>query len=79
MQRALAKATGHFFRDKFERLDALPAGKRAYLLDVLKLLIEHSYLGKEMRRMAGHATMPASVRKLVAELGIEIPHPSAAP
>ncbi len=70
---ALHRATGHFFKDKFERLDQLPPKKREFMVSVLKLLIEHSYLGHEMREMAGHASMPESVQRMVRELGIEIP------
>ncbi len=68
---ALHRATGHFFRDKFERLDRLSPSKRKFMVTVLKLLIERSYLGDEMRAMAGHASMPEPVRRMLSELGIE--------
>jgi anaerobic magnesium-protoporphyrin IX monomethyl ester cyclase len=64
----LHRATGHFFKDKFERLDRLSPGKRAFMVRVLKLLIEESYLGKEMHRMASGAEMPEPVRRMLAEL-----------
>src|SRR5512138_2061737 len=64
----LHRATGHFFRHKFENLRALPPEKRTFMVRVLKLLIENSYLGDEMRRMAGHAQMPESVRAMLAEV-----------
>jgi anaerobic magnesium-protoporphyrin IX monomethyl ester cyclase len=70
---ALHRATGRFFRDKFERLDTLSPAKRTFMISVLKLLIERSYLGKEMRAMAGRASMPESVKKMVRELGITLP------
>jgi hypothetical protein len=35
---------------------------------VLKLLIEKSYLGQEMHRMASGAAMPESVKKMLAEI-----------
>ncbi len=73
MQRELHRATGHFFHDKFQRLGELSADKRRFMLAVLKLLIEHSYLGGEMHQMAGHASMPESVRRMMAEAGIELP------
>jgi anaerobic magnesium-protoporphyrin IX monomethyl ester cyclase len=73
MQRELHRATGEFFHDRFRRLGELSAEKRRFMLAVLKLLIEHSYLGQEMRRMAGHAQMPESVRRMMAEAGIELP------
>ncbi len=77
MRQALFKATGSFFHDKFERLDQLTPHKRNYMIDVLRLLIEHSYLGDEMKKMAGHASMPPAVRRMLAELGISIPGSSS--
>lgn len=71
MQRELHRATGDFFHDKFRRLGELSPAKRRFMVAVLKLLIENSYLGDEMRHMAGHAEMPESVRRLLAEAGIE--------
>ena len=69
MRTELLHATGHFFHDKFTRLDSLPAHKRTYLVNVLKLLIEHSYLGHDMHAMANHADMPDPVKAMLAELG----------
>jgi len=40
---------------------------------VLKLLIEHSYLGAEMKQMAGHAGMPDSVKQMLREIGMDVP------
>lgn len=72
VQRELHRATGDFFHDKFKRLGELSADKRRFMLAVLKLLIEHSYLGHEMRAMASHASMPASVKAMLEEAGIEL-------
>ncbi|WP_242344283.1 B12-binding domain-containing radical SAM protein [Anaeromyxobacter terrae] len=66
--RELHRATGHFFRHKFENLGQLSPEKRSFMVRVLKLLIENSYLGDEMRRMAQHAQMPESVRAMLGEL-----------
>jgi hypothetical protein len=41
------------------------------MVRVLKLLIENSYLGQEMHRMASGAQMPDSVRKMLADLEAE--------
>jgi anaerobic magnesium-protoporphyrin IX monomethyl ester cyclase len=64
----LHRATGHFFRHKFENLASLSPDKRSFMVRVLKLLIENSYLGDEMRRMAGHAKMPDSVKAMLADV-----------
>jgi hypothetical protein len=71
LQGELHRATGHFFRHKFENLGALSPEKRSFMVRVLKLLIENSYLGDEMRRMAGHAEMPASVKAMLGEIEAE--------
>jgi anaerobic magnesium-protoporphyrin IX monomethyl ester cyclase len=71
MQRELHRATGHFFHDKFKNLDKLSTWKRSFMVRVLKLLIEKSYLGKEMHHMAKGAEMPDSVKRMLAEIAAE--------
>jgi anaerobic magnesium-protoporphyrin IX monomethyl ester cyclase len=72
IQKELHRATGDFFHDKFKRLHELSPEKRTFMVEVLKLLIEHSYLGEEMRHMAGGAAMPEHVKKMMAEAGIDL-------
>lgn len=67
----LHRATGHFFHDKFKNLARLTPEKRSFMVRVLKLLIENSYLGREMRHMAGHGEMPESVKAMLAEVAAE--------
>ncbi len=69
VQKELHRATGHFFHDKFKNLHKLTPEKRTFMVSVLKLLIEKSYLGHEMKHMAAGAEMPESVRAMLAELG----------
>ncbi|HEU4382854.1 MAG TPA: cobalamin-dependent protein [Anaeromyxobacteraceae bacterium] len=71
LQRELHRATGHFFHDKFKKLERLTPEKRRFMVRVLKLLIEESYLGKEMHRMASGAEMPEAVRAMLAEIRAE--------
>ncbi len=71
MQAELHRATGHFFYDKFKNLSKLSPEKRSFMVRVLKLLIENSYLGSEMRHMASHAQMPESVKLMLAEIESE--------
>lgn len=71
MQSELHRATGHFFHDKFKNLAKLSPEKRAFMVKVLKLLIENSYLGKEMHHMASGGEMPESVRAMLAEIGMD--------
>ncbi len=75
IQGELHRATGHFFHDKFQRLGELSPEKRRFMVAVLKLLIERSYLGEEMRRMAAHGSMPEPVRRMLADSGITPPEP----
>jgi anaerobic magnesium-protoporphyrin IX monomethyl ester cyclase len=69
----LHRATGHFFYDKFKNLSKLTPEKRTFMVKVLKLLIEHSYLGAEMKQMAGHAAMPDSVKQMLRDIGMDVP------
>ena len=69
----LHRATGDFFYDKFKNLSKLTPEKRTFMIKVLKLLIEHSYLGAEMKQMAGHAGMPDSVKQMLREIGMDVP------
>ncbi len=71
LQGELHRATGHFFHDKFKNLAKLSPEKRGFMVRVLKLLIERSYLGREMRHMAGQAQMPESVRQMLAQIDAE--------
>ena len=73
----LHRATGHFFYDKFKNLSKLTPEKRAFMVRVLKLLIENSYLGHEMHAMASHAQMPESVKAMLAELKLDPPAPGS--
>ena len=72
MTRELHKATGDFFHDRFRRLHELSPEKRKFMVSVLRLLIEHSYLGEEMRHMAAGAAMPEHVKKVLEEAGIDL-------
>ena len=82
MHSELHRATGHFFYDKFKNLSKLPPEKRAFMVKVLKLLIENSYLGHEMHAMAKGAQMPEEVRRMLADIEAEdrpaAPAPAAA-
>jgi anaerobic magnesium-protoporphyrin IX monomethyl ester cyclase len=71
VQSELHRATGHFFHDKFKNLGKLSPEKRSFMVRVLKLLIEESYLGDEMRAMAQHAQMPESVKRMLEEVEAE--------
>jgi anaerobic magnesium-protoporphyrin IX monomethyl ester cyclase len=64
---ALHRTTGLFFRDRLRHLGDLPEEKRRFLVTVMKILVERSYLGAEMRAMASHAAMPEEVRLLLSQ------------
>ncbi len=65
VRRALLRASGDFWRHRFEGLESMPAAKQDYLIRVLELLIEHSYLGKEMKCAMGGGGMPAHVKAVL--------------
>ncbi|MBA2848100.1 radical SAM protein [Thermosulfuriphilus ammonigenes] len=48
LRRAMFSATGRFFAHKFARLETLTPYKRGFMLTVLQLLLERSYLASEM-------------------------------
>ncbi|WP_456433647.1 cobalamin-dependent protein [Thermosulfuriphilus sp.] len=48
LKKAMFSATGRFFAHKFANLKDLSAYKKAFMLTVLNLLVERSYLAKEM-------------------------------
>ena len=77
MQSELHRATGHFFYDKFKNLSKLSLEKRSFMVRVLKLLIENSYLGHEMHSMASNARMPEAVKQMLAELQLDRPAPGS--
>jgi anaerobic magnesium-protoporphyrin IX monomethyl ester cyclase len=79
MRSELHRATGHFFHDKFMNLDKLSTWKRSFMVRVLKLLIEESYLGKEMHHMAKGAEMPDSVKRMLAQIAAEDVRKGVAP
>ena len=79
LRKALHRSAGEFFHDKFKRLEALSPRKREFMVKVLKVLVENSYLSHDMSKMAAGAEMPAAVRQLLEELRRVEPrrHPSA--
>jgi len=72
MNRALHQATADFFRDRFHRLGEQTPAKRRFMVSVLKVLIEHSYLGEEMAAMASRARLPYAMASLLRETGLKL-------
>lgn len=58
----MMRATRAFYMDKMKRYKTFSAHKRAFLVKVMKIMAEHSYLGDEMRAV-GHA-LPADVKEM---------------
>jgi anaerobic magnesium-protoporphyrin IX monomethyl ester cyclase len=63
----MLRATKEFYVDKMQRLDELTEGKRAFMVKVMMIMAEHSYLGDMMRSAGGD--MPPHVRTMLDELG----------
>jgi anaerobic magnesium-protoporphyrin IX monomethyl ester cyclase len=66
MTKALGGAAHQFYADKLARLEELTPLKRTFMVKVLRILMEHSYLAAEMRGLKGE--MPESVKKMMAAL-----------
>lgn len=66
LERQLGKASQQFFMHKFQNLHQLSAWKQEFMLSVLDLLINHSYLAGQMRAMLKDGKeMPAEVKALL--------------
>jgi len=63
LEMELGKAARTFFMHKFQNLDQLSPWKQEFMTEVFKLLINNSYLAKQMREMATQGeTMPAAIK-----------------
>ena len=69
LRKAMHRCAGEFFHDKFKRLDEMTPQKKAFMVEVLKVLVEHSYLSHDMHKMASGGEMPAAVKAMLATLG----------
>ncbi|MDA8241079.1 MAG: radical SAM protein [Nitrospiraceae bacterium] len=61
----LNRATRLFYMDKFSKLKGMTAFKRDYMISVMKLLMEHSYIGAQIKSVEN--AMPEEVRRFIAE------------
>ncbi len=59
----LLRATKLFYMDKLKRLSKMSSYKRDFMLSVMKLLMEHSYLAKEIK-----GVIPPEVKKYIGDL-----------
>ncbi len=67
LERELGKASQQFFMHKFKNLHELSPWKQEFMLSVLDLLINHSYLAGQMKAAMkeGGKEMPAEVLELI--------------
>jgi anaerobic magnesium-protoporphyrin IX monomethyl ester cyclase len=70
VRRELLRATKMFYMDKLKKLKHMSSYKREFMLAVMKLLIEHSYLAKEIK-----GVIPPEVRAHLDELRLVSPIP----
>ena len=61
----LNRATRVFYMDKFSKLGSMSSFKREYMIAVMKLLMEHSYLTSQIKDI--HSSMPEDVRKFIKD------------
>lgn len=67
LNRELLNAFRSFYMFKLSKLDQMSEMKRNYMISVTKLLMEHSYLARQMKDMEeGLGEMPSKVKKLLA-------------
>ena len=65
LEQELARAAKTFFMHKFQNLGELSPWKQEFMVEVFSLLVNNSYLAKQMRSMAeeGGAAMPLEIKK----------------
>ncbi len=59
----LNRSTRMFYMDKFSRLKGMTPFKRDYMIAVMRLLMEHSYIGSQIKSI--HASMPAEMKRFI--------------
>ncbi len=70
VRRELLRATKMFYMDKLRKLKKMSPYKREFMLAVMKLLIEHSYLAKEIK-----GAIPPEVKAHLEEMSLMSPIP----
>ena len=67
LQRELGKASQSFFMHKFQHLHELSPWKQEFMLSVLDILLQHSYLAGQMKAAMkeGGGEMPREVKELI--------------
>ena len=69
LERELGKAAQTFFMHKFRNLKALSPWKQEFMTEVFRLLVNNSYLAKQMRAMAAEGQgMPPEIREALGHL-----------
>lgn len=63
----LNRATRLFYTDKFSKLKGMTAFKRDYMIAVMKLLMEHSCIGSQIKSI--HDSMPEDIRRFIEDSG----------
>lgn len=82
LERYLGRASQKFFMHKFQNLENLSAWKQEFMLSVLDLLINHSYLAGQMKAMLKEGKeMPAEVKAMLKTVGKHphVAHQAVAP
>lgn len=59
----LNTSTRMFYMDKFSRLKSMTPFKRDYMIAVMRLLMEHSYIGSQIKSI--HASMPDEMKRFI--------------
>lgn len=62
----LVWASHEFFSDKMRRLDSLSPEKRTFMVSVMRILANHSYLADHMKGIAGE--MPPEAQRMMAAM-----------
>ncbi|MBI4710708.1 MAG: cobalamin B12-binding domain-containing protein [Nitrospirae bacterium] len=70
VRHCLLQSTKHFYMDKLKKIDGMSPFKKEFMLSVMKLLIEHSYLSREIK-----GAIPPEVKGYLKGLNLMSPIP----
>jgi len=68
LKQAIGRASMEFFTDKLSRLDEMTPYKRKFMIAVIDIIANNSYLAELMRGIGEPGGMPAMIKKYLADL-----------
>ena len=70
VEKALGEAARIFYMHKFKNLSALSPWKQEFMLAVFKILVNNSYLAKQMHGLVTENGMPQEIKSILHAPGV---------